>query len=253
MDRALVTALQPHPMSARRKPDIAVLEARLGHVFTRRALLEEALSHVSASPAQATRKLNYQRLEFLGDRVLGLCVSDMLFRAYPEAEEGALSRRLADLVRKEACADVAALWELGPHLRLGAGEAHAGARKNKTILADACEAVIGAVYLDGGLEAAHALVERAFGPRMRAAPRPVRDAKTALQEWAQGQGAPPPTYAETGRSGPDHAPRFIITVTVKGHTPASGEGQAKRGAEQAAAEAFLRREGLWDTIMGAGA
>jgi ribonuclease-3 len=236
----------------RRKSDTRSLEARIGHSFANRALLEEALTHVSANPAEAERRLNYQRLEFLGDRVLGLSIAQMLLAAYPEAEEGALSRRLADLVRKESCADVALLWELGPHIRLGAGEAHSGARKNRAILADACEAVIGAVFLDAGYENAFALVERAFGPRMRAAPKPVRDAKTALQEWAQAQGAPPPSYVETGRSGPDHAPRFIITVTVQGQSPAQGEGKAKRGAEQAAAEAFLRREGLWDSIMGTG-
>jgi ribonuclease-3 len=239
--------------SNRRKPDPQALEARIGHSFANRALLEEALTHVSAGPVEAGRRVNYQRLEFLGDRVLGLSIAQILLAAYPDAEEGALSRRLADLVRKETCAEVAVQWELGPHLRLGAGEALSGARKNGAILADACEAVIGAVFLDGGYEAARALVERAFGDRMRAAARPVRDAKTALQEWAQAQGAPPPTYVEKGRSGPDHAPRFIITVTVLGQTPADGEGKAKRGAEQAAAEAFLRREGLWDTIMGTGA
>ncbi|MGL4729056.1 MAG: ribonuclease III [Bosea sp. (in: a-proteobacteria)] len=239
--------------AANRKPDINALQARLGHSFANLALLEEALTHVSANPADTLRRLNYQRLEFLGDRVLGLCVAEMLYLAFPDAEEGALSRRLADLVRKEACAEVAALWQLGPHLKLGAGEAHSGARKNKAILGDACEAVIGAVFLDGGFQAAYRLVEQAFGPRMRAASQPMRDAKTALQEWAQGLGAPPPSYTEKGRSGPDHAPRFIIAVTVNGHPPADGEGKAKRSAEQAAAEEFLRREGLWESVMGTGA
>jgi ribonuclease-3 len=254
LDRALVAPVQPDQVmsGARRKPEPRVLETRIGHSFANPALLEEALTHVSAGPVEAGRRLNYQRLEFLGDRVLGLSIAQMLLAAYPDAEEGALSRRLADLVRKEACADVAMLWELGPHIRLGAGEAHSGARKNRAILADACEAVIGAVFLDAGYEPACALVERAFGPRMRAAQRPVRDAKTALQEWAQAQGAPPPSYVEKCRSGPDHAPRFIIIVTVQGQSPAEGEGKAKRGAEQAAAEAFLRREGLWDSIMGTG-
>jgi ribonuclease-3 len=252
--RALVAPVQTDQVmaAARAKAELKALEARLGHSFSNAALLAEALTHVSATPADAPRRLNYQRLEFLGDRVLGLCIAEMLYVAFPDAEEGALSRRLADLVRKEACAEVAALWQLGPHLRLGAGEAHAGARKNKAILGDACEAVIGAVFLDGGFGAAYALVERAFGPRMRAAPRPARDAKTALQEWAQAQGAPPPLYTEKGRSGPDHAPSFIIAVNVLGHAPAEGMGKAKRRAEQAAAEAFLRREGLWDTVMGTG-
>jgi ribonuclease III len=255
MDGAMVAPAQPDQVmsSTHRKPDMRALEARLGHSFANPALLDEALAHVSATPADAPRRLNYQRLEFLGDRVLGLCVAEMLYLAFPDAEEGALSRRLADLVRKEACAEVAALWQLGPHLKLGAGEAHSGARKNKAILGDACEAVIGAVFLDAGFQAACALIEQAFGPRMRAAPRPLRDAKTALQEWAQGLGAPPPNYLEQGRTGPDHAPRFIIAVTVNGHAPAEGEGKAKRSAEQAAAEAFLRREGLWEIVMGTGA
>jgi ribonuclease III len=231
-------------MAARPKPNLADLEGRLGHVFADRALLERALTHMSAAPSEAKRIGSYQRLEFLGDRVLGMCVAELLYRTYPGAEEGELSRRLADSVRKETCAEAALHWQLGPHLKLGEGEAHAGARRNHAILADACEAVVGAVFLDGGYEAALGVIERAFGERLRQTARPLRDAKTALQEWAQGQGFPAPIYLEQGRSGPDHAPMFRIAVHIEGLIDMTGEGRSKRIAEQEAAEAFLKREGL---------
>jgi len=224
-------------------PDLARLEATLGHRFADASLLATALTHMSA---EGSRLATYQRLEFLGDRVLGLSIADMLFRRYPLAEEGNLSRRLADLVRKETCADVAQAWNLGQFMRLGEGEILGGARKNKAILADACEAVIGAVFMDGGYEAARGLVERAFGERLLKPARPLRDAKTALQEWAQGEGYPTPTYSERGRSGPDHAPVFVVAAKITGLEDAEGRGLSKRLAEQAAAEAFLRRLGLWN-------
>ncbi|MDJ1156957.1 ribonuclease III [Chelatococcus sp. SYSU_G07232] len=231
-------------MSARRRaPDRALLEARIGHRFADADLLERALTHVSAVHSDKTR--TYQRLEFLGDRVLGLCVSDMLFAAFPSAEEGELSRRLAELVRKESCAEVATAWEVGPHLKLGDGEVASGGRRNRAILADVCEAIVGAVFLDGGYGAARGVVERAFTERMHAPRRPLRDAKTALQEWAQGRGLPAPTYDLVTRSGPDHAPMFRIAVKVEGLADAVGEGASKRVAEQAAAAGFLQREGIW--------
>ncbi len=232
-------------MTRRPRPDLAELERRLGHAFADRSILERALTHMSAAPPEAKRIGSYQRLEFLGDRVLGMCVADLLFSAYPAAEEGELSRRLADLVRKETCADVALAWDVGPHLRLGDGESASGARRNKAILADVCEAVVGAVYLDGGYAAARALIEQAFGARLRQPARPLRDAKTALQEWAQGRGFPTPVYVEVGRSGPDHAPQFRIAARVEGLPDGIGEGRSKRLAEQLAAESVLRREGLW--------
>ena len=249
---ALDGALEPHVLddqvskttdSGRKLPELSRLEDKLGHRFRDRALLETALTHMSADPR---RLASYQRLEFLGDRVLGLSVADMLFTTYPQAEEGDMSRRLADLVRKETCAAVAAAWDVGPHLRLGEGEILSGARKNKAILADACEAIIGAVFIDGGYEAARALVERAFGERMLKPVRPLRDAKTALQEWAQGKGYQTPTYSERGRSGPDHAPVFVVAAKIIGLADAEARGPSKRLAEQAAAETFLRREGLWN-------
>lgn len=228
---------------AAHSPDPALLENRIGYQFRNRALLLTALTHVSATPHQKER--SYQRLEFLGDRVLGLAVSNMLYLAFPGAEEGELSRRLAELVRKESCADVAAAWEVGAHLALGEGEIASGARGNRAIIADVCEAIVGAVYLDGGHDAACDLVERAFGQRMHAPRLPLRDAKTALQEWAQGRGLLAPTYAIVERTGPDHAPRFRVAVTVERMEEADGSGTSRRIAEQAAAEAFLVREGIW--------
>jgi ribonuclease-3 len=225
--------------------DLGELEDTIGVRFTDRSLLEQALTHVSATKGDLARLESYQRLEFLGDRVLGLSVCTMLYAEFPKADEGDLSRRLAELVRRESCSEVAKYWNLGKFLRLGNGEAQSGGRKNDTILADICEAVIGAVYLDQGFDAASACVERAWGERMLKPHRPLRDAKTALQEWAQAQGLPAPLYREVGRSGPDHAPDFEISAEVLGLQAAQGSGRSKRLAEQAAADAFLRREKVW--------
>ena len=227
------------------KDDVSALQARIGHVFADASLLERALTHVSALPAQAQRRADsYQRLEFLGDRVLGLTVSDMLYEAFPEAEEGELSRRLADLVRKETCADVARGWGVGAVLRLGEGEAQTGGANKSAILGDICESLLGAVFLDAGYGAAEALVRRFFSEKMLNPVRPLRDPKTALQEWAQARGLPTPVYRQVGRCGPDHAPIFSIEVGVNGFEPALAEGSSKRFAEQASAQNFLEREGV---------
>lgn len=221
---------------------LARLEARIGHKFNARALLEEALTHVSAGEG----RLSYQRLEFLGDRVLGLVVSAMLYEAFPQAPEGELSRRLAALVRKETCAEIAREWQLGEQIRLGEGEMRSGARGRDALLGDACEALIGAVYLDGGLQAAEKLVRTHWAARMHARLSVPRDAKTMLQEVVQARGLPVPTYRDIGRKGPDHAPEFEIAVLVAGSPEALGRGASKRLAERAAAEAWLRRAGLWN-------
>jgi ribonuclease III len=228
----------------RRSITDGALEARLGHVFTDKTVLERALTHISAAKTREGRLGSYQRLEFLGDHVLGLAISDMLVEAYPQADEGELSRRLAELVRAEACAEVADAMDLGSFVRLGPGEASAGGRRNATILSDACEAVIGATYLDGGWPAARSLVERFWRERMLAPIRPLRDSKSALQEWAARRGLPVPIYREIERSGPDHRPRFRVGVIVSGVAEAEGEGGSKRAAEQAAAETLLAREGV---------
>jgi len=227
------------------KPPIADLEKAMGHVFKNRDLLSRALTHVSAVASDAARSETYQRLEFLGDRVLGLAVSDMLCAAFPEAAEGELSRRLADLVRKESCAEVAVEWGVGPHLKLGDGEAQTGGRKKVAILGDVCEALIGAVFLDAGFKEARDVVAKAWTARMHAPRRPLRDPKTALQEWAQARAKPTPIYREVSRSGPPHAPVFVIAVEIEDFGPAEATGSSKRIAEQSAAQVFLEREGVW--------
>src|ERR687898_2452719 len=151
---------------ARRKVDTAPLEDRLGHHFMDKHLLACALTHVSAAGGAAGRSKNYQRLEFLGDRVLGLAVAEMLFATFPDASEGELSQRLSELVRRDTCADVALAWDVGPYLKLGGGDVQSGGRHSRPILADVCESLIGAVFLDGGYDAARRLIERAFGERM---------------------------------------------------------------------------------------
>ncbi len=226
------------------RADLSGLEASIGYRFARPELAATALTHISGVTGANARAASYQRLEFLGDRVLGLAVSAMLYAEFPHAAEGELSRRLADLVRRESCAEVAAEWAVGPHLRLGLGEAQSGGRGRQAILSDVCEALIGAVFIDGGFEAASALVRRSWEPRMLAPRRALQDPKTALQEWAQARGKPTPVYSETERSGPAHAPRFVVTVAVEGCPPADGLGTSKRHAEQAAAEGFMRREGF---------
>jgi ribonuclease-3 len=223
----------------------AALEARIGHKFADAALLATAFTHVSALK-KATRKRSdsYQRLEFLGDHVLGLIVSDMLYRAFPNADEGELSKRLADLVRKESCADVAKSLGLVEDIKLGAVGAGAGARLRKSVLGDICEAVIGAVFLDGGYSAAAQFVERNWTERMRKPRRPLRDPKTVLQEWAQAKKLPTPVYREVERTGPHHDPQFRVAVDLPGLEPAEGVGGSKRAAEKVAASVMIAREGV---------
>src|SRR5690606_8542721 len=191
---AHIRALEPvvHAGAMKRKKSISALEERIGHRFADPKLLENALTHVSGVGSGRKRTESYQRLEFLGDHVLGLVISELLFQSFPKADEGELSRRLADLVRREACAEAAVAMDLGPFIKLGSSEAQSGGRKKAAILADVCEAVIGAVFLDGGYDAASKLIDRFWRERMLEPHRPLRDAKTMLQEWAQGRGLPPP-------------------------------------------------------------
>ena len=226
------------------KAATASVESRIGHKFADATLLATALTHVSALKPSRKRGDSYQRLEFLGDHVLGLIVSDMLYRAFPSADEGELSKRLADLVRKESCADVAKTLGLVDDIKLGAVGAGAGARLRKSVLGDICEAVIGAVFLDGGFQAASEFVERNWTERMHKLRRPLRDPKTALQEWAQGKGLPTPVYREIERTGPHHDPQFRIAVELPGLELAEGTGGSKRAAEKAAASAMIAREGV---------
>jgi len=235
---------KPLKRPRRGKRAATALEDRIGYHFRDAAMLESALTHISALKGARNRAGSYQRLEFLGDHVLGLVISDMLYRAFPKADEGELSRRLADLVRKETCAEIGRNIDLGAAIRVGSSEHNAGARTRPAILADVCEAVIGAVYLDGGYKAAEGLVERLWQVRLRATAQPLRDPKTVLQEWAQARGLPTPSYREVARSGPDHNPEFRVAVVLPSFAPAEGIGRSKRGAEQAAAAAMMAREGV---------
>ena len=217
--------------------ELGAFEARLGHHFADPALLVRALTHGSLS--SATRPDN-QRLEFLGDRVLGLTIAEALVRADRAATEGQLAPRLNALVRGETCAEIARQIGLGEVMKLGRSEMMTGGRRKDALLGDAMEAVIAAVYLDAGFEAARAMILRLWGDRVAGAEAAAFNPKTALQEWAQSRGMTPPRYEVADRSGPDHAPHFRITVTLDdGRTAqASGTG-TKRAIEQAAAQAML--------------
>jgi ribonuclease-3 len=215
----------------------AAFEQSLGHTFKDRGLLIRALTHASAnSPA------SNERLEFLGDRVLGLVIAEKLHALYPGDPEGTLALKLNALVRSEACALAAEKAGLAGHLILANSEIASGGRKKGAILAGACEALIAALYLDGGFDLARAFIERNWQDQFGGIDRDMRDAKTSLQEWAQARkGGSTPVYTLIGREGPDHAPRFLIEVSVSGQEPETGAGSSKREAEQAAAKAMLDR------------
>lgn len=216
--------------------DLQALSERLGHRFDRPELLVRAVTH--SSRAGANREDN-QRLEFLGDRVLGLVMAEALLANDTGATEGQLAPRFNALVRKEACADVAREIDLGAALKLGRSEMLSGGRRKQALLGDAMEAVIAAVYLDAGFDAAKTLVLRLWGQRIGSVEDDARDAKTALQEWAQARAMPPPSYVELSRDGPDHAPVFGIEVRLADGQSAKAKAGSKRLAEQAAAKTLL--------------
>ncbi|EPX87009.1 ribonuclease III [Salipiger mucosus] len=220
----------------KRSAEIAALEQRLGHRFTRPELLRRALTHSSMS---GPGREDNQRLEFLGDRVLGLVMAEALLSEDRRASEGQLAPRYNALVRKEACAEVAEAVELGKALKLGRSEMMSGGRRKMALLGDAMEAVIAAVYLDAGFDAAQAMILRLWGSRVATVEADSRDAKTALQEWAQARGMAPPAYVETARTGPDHAPVFTIEARLDSGETVEATAGSKRRAEQQAAEALL--------------
>ena len=217
---------------------------RLGYAFKDRLLIELALTHASARPSLKPNEDN-ERLEFLGDRVLGLAIAELLTASFPEASEGELARRYNQLVRAETCAEIAQDWELGKLILMSGGEADSGGRGKKTILANACEAVLGAIVIDGGYAAARDIVHRFWAAELSGYGLATPDAKSVLQEWAQGRRLSLPRYIEIAREGPDHAPRFTAEVQIDGVAPERGHGANKRAAEQAAALAMLLREGVW--------
>lgn len=230
-------------------PPTGPLAARLGHRFEDAALLEQALTHPSAAtPARPDN----QRLEFLGDRVLGLVVSEALWRGHPDESEGLLAPRFNALVRRETLAEIAAEVGLAEHLRLGRSENISGGRRKAAILADAMEAVIAALYLDGGMAAARSFILTEWAGRLAADGDAPLDAKTRLQEWAQGQGLARPDYTVEARSGPDHAPRFTVRAALETGAAATGTAHSKKQAEQTAAEALLRQIGVFDEAATAG-
>ncbi len=218
--------------------ELQSFQDRLGHKFKLPDLLVTALTHASLS--SATRSDN-ERLEFLGDRVLGLVMAQALLDADAAASEGQLAPRFNALVRKETCADVARQIGLGDVLKLGRSEMLSGGRRKDALLGDGMEAVIAAVYRDGGFKAAQSLILRHWGDRISNVKSDARDPKTALQELVQARKNPPPTYAEIARSGPDHAPEFTIEVRLKSGETAQAKAGSKRVAEQEAARALLER------------
>lgn len=219
--------------------EIRAFMGRLGHDFARPEYLVRALTH--GSIASATRPDN-QRLEFLGDRVLGLVMAEALFHADRSATEGQLAPRFNALVKGETCAELARQIGLGDVLKLGRSEMLSGGRRKEALLADAMEAVIAAVYLDAGFDIARQVVLKLWNQRLTSVEDDPRDPKTALQEWAQAKGMPPPVYEQTARSGPDHAPVFHITAKLANGDTAEARGAGtKRSIEQAAAQSLLRR------------
>jgi ribonuclease-3 len=215
------------------------LEAILGHDFARPELLREAMTHRSAVYGRGRGRGSNERMEFIGDRVLGLLIAEWLAERFPREQEGDLGRRLAVLVSQPVLAEVADAIGLGDALAVAPGEAKAGVRRRATVLADAIEAALGALYLDGGIEQARAFVRRAWNGVMSQLEKPPRDAKTTLQEWVQARGFGLPDYTVTSRVGPPHAPEFVVSVSAGGLT-ASGTAGSKRAAEQAAAKDLLR-------------
>jgi ribonuclease-3 len=228
---------------------IEALERRLGYVFQDRKLLERALTHASVGDGAARPGLDNERLEFLGDRVLGLLTAEQLIQLDPAASEGDLAPRLNALVSRKTCARVARAIALGPALRLSGAETRTGGRDKDSILAGACEALIAALYQDAGLETIRRIFLDIWSDEFRALnePRP-KDPKTLLQEWAQGRGRPVPAYMVVNREGPEHAPVFTVEVAVEGHGVARGQGSSRQAAEKSAAQnlidqALIDREG----------
>ena len=213
----------------------AWLEATLGHKPVDKGLFERALTHASHNEG------NYERLEFLGDRVLGVVIADWLYALFPDEPEGALSRRLNVLVSGGTCADVARKLGLAPHLKLGKQALSDGAFESDNILGDAVESLIGALWLDGGLAAAQRFIRTAWADRVDSHGKAPKHPKSALQEWAAANNRKAPAYELVGRSGPHHAPTFVVKVSIRGVGEAEAEGLNKQEAETAAAEALLEK------------
>ncbi len=244
MDAALQPVLRSGELKTRAEPaHLFALEQALGHSFRDRQLLVQATTHAAAGHGRADAVDN-ERLEFLGDRVLALVIAQLLMERFPKAKEGELGPRLTALVRREALAEVAQAIDLGAYLVLAPADAAAGARSHPKFLADAAEAVIAALYLDGGLATAERFIRQSWAGQVGAVAEMPVEPKTALQEWAQGHGRPLPSYSVVRSGGAAHSPVFEVKVEVQGVEPAQAEGSSKRVAEKAAALAMLRRLGV---------
>lgn len=226
---------------AKHDAKLAQLEQRIGYVFKDRAMLREALTHGSVHEGKKVSR-DYDRLEFLGDRVLGLCVAERLLAENQIDQEGEIAQRYNALVNRRACARAARAAGLGEALVLSPAEEANGGRNKEAILGDVCESMIAALYLEGGLETARAFITRFWGDAFEDVKNTPRDAKTALQEWAAAK-KKHLRYVDVAQSGPEHAPHFIIEAHVEGFEPVRGEGGSKRDAQRAAADAFLTARG----------
>ncbi len=215
------------------------LEKKLGYTFSNRPLLTKALTHSSTGHSSTGEQRNYERLEFLGDRVLGLIMADILYKTFPDESEGGLAKRHSALVQGKTLADIATEYQLGEYVLMSDSERDSGGAENENILADVMEALLAALYLDGGLESACKVIESWWGDRIHTMDKAPQDPKTALQEWVQARGLPLPAYDVVAREGPDHAPLFVVEVQVLGEKPIRADGPSRRQAEKMAAESML--------------
>lgn len=232
-------------------PVLDELEKVIGYEFKDKSLLIQAITHRSScfdGRSNKTKNISqkhYERLEFLGDRVLGLVISEYLIAAFPQEDEGDLNLRFAQLVRKEACTLVSQCLKMGNFVILGSNEIKSGLNNNATILGDVCEALIAALFLDGGMDVAKPFILSNWDQQIKSNQPHKQDAKTALQEWAQKHKIALPVYKVSKTTGPAHAPNFTIEVSVGDHAVSTAEGLSKRIAEQKSAHAFLMREKIW--------
>ena len=224
----------------RKGTDFSALENILNYQFAAPDLLEAALTHGS----RIGKGPDYQRLEFLGDRVLSLVIAEALYKTYPDEAEGSLAARLSLLVRGETCAKVGLDLGIQDFVILGEKEKRKGVQQSSSVLGDVVEAIIGALYLDGGMDVARAMIEKGWADRLEQSPASLKDAKTFVQEWALGKAYPLPSYQVVSRSGPEHAPIFTVALTVGALAAAEGQGNSKQAAEMAAAQVFIERESL---------
>lgn len=222
---------------------IETLQKRINHQFKDVSLLQEAMTHPSVANSDKS-EYGYERLEFLGDRVLGLVIAELLLKKYPDDNEGDIAKRHTALVQRKALAHVAEAIDLSPNLLLSMGEVKTGGRENHAILADATEALIAAIYLDAGFEAAQKFIQDEWSGLVEKYTKPPQDPKTELQEWVQSRQLPLPTYKLVDRSGPEHQPEFKVAVSIKGYETGYGIGNSKKKAEKRAAVAMLRNLGI---------